>query len=164
MRSLAVFLAIKSSLPCTMHFQSLSLFNKQQMQKRRFICAGEGGEGGQRASSRDSPHLVVFEIEIWSACEKGVSKPGGVGICGIGCGVVGGTPDCDTTSNATEIWAIAVVTSTMQCLCRVHAVKASGSSTLRIFNPEHKAAASWNRIWVIVPVCGCVTAKGEPIR
>ena len=46
--------------------------------------------------SRDSPHLVVLDREIFGASEQGDAQPSGVGVCGSGfsagiCWVIAGT-------------------------------------------------------------------------
>ena len=134
----------------------------------RLKRAGEGGQGG--GASRGSPHLVVLGGELCSASEQGVAQPGGVAVYGVGmsigsCWVTAVAQAQTLTTTATEEWTIRAVSSTIQCIRRVHTVEASRRAALRVFNPKYEAACSCNvSISTIVPCCSCVAAEGESIR
>jgi len=134
----------------------------------RLQRAGDGGEGGA-ASRGSSPHLVVLGGELMSASEEGGAQPGGVGVSGGGlsigsCWVIADA-QAQTTTTAMEEWTLPAVTSTIQCIRRVHTVEASRRAALRVFNPKHEAACSCNvSTSTIVPCCSCVAAEGESIR
>ena len=140
-----------------------------RLRRKKCELLGSVCRGGRAAAqrSRGSPHLVVLGRECCSASEQGGAQPGGVGVSGGGfsrgsCWVI--VVAQVQTTTAIEYWTKPTIISTKHCLPRVHTVEASRRAALRVFNPKHEAACSWNVTSTIVPCCSCVAAEGESIR